>query len=236
MRLNELQKTFLDLVLSEDGPKAALFRSTGVSTDDRLRVYRHAILNRLENVLVATYPAIVALVGEPYFRQQMARGYIQNHLPLSGCLYYYGGAFSAFLKDHKVTKGMAFLPDLARLEWLVNESEYAPDEKVHARSPESENSEPAPLKKSARLFASRWPVVSLREYCLSEEPEDQFDIGAGGEFALVYRDGLSVRVQTVTEDEYLFLSDIRDGKTYATAAQRAASPCPYDAHFSGSEF
>src|SRR6185312_3438621 len=72
-----------------------------------------------------TYPAVEALVGAPFFAY-VARAFFQARPPRSPFLTSYGAAFGAFLGSHPQAVAMAYLGEVARLEWAVAQAAAAP--------------------------------------------------------------------------------------------------------------
>ena len=75
--------------------------------------------------MATTFATVQALVGEDFFRT-MARAYVARTLPMQPVLAEYGVDFPAFVADHAPARGLAYLPDIARLDWALNAALQAP--------------------------------------------------------------------------------------------------------------
>ncbi|MGC8476023.1 MAG: putative DNA-binding domain-containing protein [Acetobacteraceae bacterium] len=115
--LHALQRCFRDALL-RDAPPPAEILGGAVPAAARLGVYRNNVFGNLTAALRLTYPAVNRLVGEEFFAAAAAR-FIPEDPPASPDLYEYGAGFAAFLAGYPPAAGLAYLPDIARLEWAV---------------------------------------------------------------------------------------------------------------------
>ena len=88
-------------------------------------VYRASVLSNFRAALAATYPVVRRLVGEAFF-DEAARRFALANASRSGDLNEYGTEFPEFLAVYPHAASMAYLPDLARLEWARHECGQAP--------------------------------------------------------------------------------------------------------------
>src|SRR5260370_2714307 len=105
------------LVGDGDGAAAALL-SDGVA-HDRLDIYRNTIILGLTKALRLCYPVVQRLVGADFF-DDAARRFIAEHPPRSAYLDQFGSEFPEFLRRFPPAASLAYLADVARLEWAVN--------------------------------------------------------------------------------------------------------------------
>jgi hypothetical protein len=112
------------LVEGERGAAAALL-ADGVAPD-RLDIYRNTFFANATRALRLTYPAIQKLVGVDFF-EGAAAAFIAEHPPRSACFDDYGDAFAAFLAGFPPAASLAYLADVARLEWAVSRALHAAD-------------------------------------------------------------------------------------------------------------
>lgn len=115
--LRALQRRFRDALL-RDAPPPAEILGGAVPAAARLGVYRNNVFGNLTAALRLTYPAVNRLVGEAFFAAAAAR-FIREEPPASPDLHEYGAGFPAFLADYPPAAGLAYLADIARLEWAV---------------------------------------------------------------------------------------------------------------------
>ena len=122
--LLELQRNFRAMLLG--GCDTPLSTVTGGAFDaaSRVRVYRNNVLGNLIGALRLTFPAVERLVGANFFAAAAAR-FISADPPAGADLYEYGAAFSGFLATFEPAQGIAYLSDVARLEWAVNQALHA---------------------------------------------------------------------------------------------------------------
>lgn len=115
--LRALQRRFRDALLRDTPPPAEILGGA-VPAAARLGVYRANVFGNLTAALRLTYPAVNRLVGEAFFAAAAAR-FIREASPASPDLHEYGAGFAAFLADYPPAAGLAYLADIARLEWAV---------------------------------------------------------------------------------------------------------------------
>jgi hypothetical protein len=92
-----------------------------VAPSSNLSIYRNNSAQSFRSALEASFPVTRARVGDDYFRQ-LAHRYREAFPSRSGDLYFVGESFARFLGDHLRESEYAWLADLARLEWLREES------------------------------------------------------------------------------------------------------------------
>jgi hypothetical protein len=90
-------------------------------------VYRNTVMKGCVDALQANFPAVARLVGEEWFRAAAAI-YVRGSLPTDPALQGYGASFGAFLARFEPAAELPYLPGVARLDRLWNESHAAPDE------------------------------------------------------------------------------------------------------------
>ncbi|MDA8107923.1 MAG: DNA-binding domain-containing protein [Betaproteobacteria bacterium] len=125
--LLELQHA-LRRALLEGGETAACAEvvADGIEPAQRLAVYRNGYASRLSAALRLCYPAVQRLVGEEFF-DGAARVFAFERPPRAAWLDEYGAEFADFLAGFPPAASLAYLPDVARLEWAVNRALHAPE-------------------------------------------------------------------------------------------------------------
>jgi hypothetical protein len=212
--LAELQRDF----------SAALFGAQ-VPGDERAAIYQRNVLANLHNALAATYPVVRRLVGEAFFREAAAQ-YARAHPSRSGDLNGYGESLAAFLETYEFARDLAYLPDVARLEWACHECFSGPDgtpldfAALARVDPERQGEIRFALHPAARLVSSPYPVLALWE---ANQPDRDGTPSRrhGPDHVLVRREGLGVRVGLLEERELRFLERLRDGATLEQAMDAA---------------
>ncbi len=202
--LPELQQRFVAGLLG-DQPDAldAWVVSDRLSAAERLGIYRNNIYVGLVGALRDCFPVVCQLVGEDCF-QQAARGYIRAHPSRCGYLQRFGAEFPAWLADLESMRALAYLVDVARLEWARQEVYHATDAVPFDQAALADVA-PADygrlcfrIAPAVRWVQSRWPVHRVWE--LHQRP-DQGDwtvaLDAGGQQVLVVRQGLRLHQQAL---------------------------------------
>lgn len=161
--LLELQRALRAQLFGEppscgDALAVALAQALPPNDDNALRlaIYRNTCHSTLLNALRLSFPAVQRLVGAQFF-EGGAREFIRGHAPASAHLNEYGVDFPGFLAGFAPAAGLAYLADVARLEWAVNRALHAED------LPRLDLARLALLDQSAlaRVSFSAHPAVSL---------------------------------------------------------------------------
>ena len=162
--LRELQAAIGTAMLGGDaGAAAREIEPDGLAPEARLEIYRHHVLTTLTSALEATFPVICRLVDRRFFAYA-ADTYVRAHPPAGPCLFEYGDSFPDFLAAFPPCRDLAYLPDVARLEWAMSAALHAPD--VDAMDPAClahVAAEDMPrltfaVDPSVSFLASPWPV------------------------------------------------------------------------------
>jgi len=103
-----------------------LMRLTAAGASGVLRVFHDTWFHGLLDGLRDVYPATMAALGEPAFNA-FARDFIRAHPLTSGDQTFYGADFPAFFEGHLEARSLAWLGDLARLEWAEHRAHHAVD-------------------------------------------------------------------------------------------------------------
>jgi hypothetical protein len=126
--LRDVQAAFVQGVL--DPPLAARVANGivrgGIEPERRLAVYRNNVLFSLRRLLEGTFPATRWLLGPDRFAE-IALAFIRSAPPDRPQLLAYGARFPAFLERQAEAATVAYVADVARLEWAREEAYYAPD-------------------------------------------------------------------------------------------------------------
>jgi hypothetical protein len=217
--LPELQQRFASAI-DEPGETASGFE-----------VYRHAIKTNYRRALAATYPVARALVGAPFF-DAAVDAFTAAHPSSSGDLNDYGGAFGDFLERHEPASTLPYLPDVARLEWALDESARAadvdtdPQAVVAAISLVEEDAVPQirlMLHPSCRLVASRYAVFDIWRAHQADQPaEKRVDPEGGATEHLLTRSCADAPVvERLAAGEFAWLHALRAGDPFGAALARA---------------
>ena len=132
----------------------------------RFALYRGNLTTTWDKVLASAYPVIRQLVGDEFFTA-LARAYGKAHPSQNPDLNHFGATFPEFLRDFEHAADLPYLPDMARLEWLLHRAHYAPHapsvtaDDLARLSPEAFENARFALHRAASLFSSTLAVVAL---------------------------------------------------------------------------
>lgn len=232
--LREMQQAFRRGVLSgEDEPAAlAVIAPDHIPPPQRFGIYRNNTIGSLVGVLMAAFPVVARLVGEPFFRH-LARAYVQAQPPRVPQLLAYGGDFPAFLARFEPAAKLAYLPDVARLEWARQEAYFAAD--AVPLAPQSLQTVPVEAyaglvfvpHPSARLVESRFPIQAIWEANQPQhETVERVDLAQGAERVLILRPARQVLACTVSPGNFALVTAMAGGASLAEAAGAALAAQP----------
>jgi len=233
LSLRELQRGFAQSVFGWEQPLG--IRSVpGEKPDasDRLAVYRNNVFSNLSEALRDVYPVVEKLVGEAFFRRA-ADHFIRLYPSASGDLHQFGKGFAEFLARYPAAAELIYLPDTARLEWLIHESFHAADHAPLELTRLAQLTEAQcgllvfNLHPACRLLASPYPVqhiwqVNQPDYC----GENSVDLASGEANLFIRRHDYSVELQPVSPGEFAVLSRIAQGARFAAACEAALKTEP----------
>ncbi|QBE62642.1 MNIO family bufferin maturase [Pseudoduganella lutea] len=227
--LGAVQHRFANALLSageggEAGGLAALLREAPLAS--RLAVYRGTLAGGWTRALAAAFPVIAQLVGEEFFGA-LAREYGTCHPPASADLNAFGTGFAGFLEGFPHVAGMPYLPDMARLEWLLHRAYSAADREAlapgalaHVAPAAFEQCRLVPHP-AAAVFASAWAVVPLWQ---AHQPDSgvpfPHDIAAPS-WGLVVRRGWQPEVLAQDAAAWQALAALAAGATVGEALDAA---------------
>ena len=206
-------------------------RDHSIAGTRRLQVYRHNHVAALRESLRTVYSVTERLVGEEFFAAA-AEAYVAANPSRSGNIQDYGGAFPAFLAGYAPAAGLPYLGDVAALEWRrLQTAQAAPhvpmDLAALAKVPEDMlpelrfHHQPA-----ARALESRYPILSIWQFCQHPDPDGVLDYTSGGERVLFWRTALDVAMRRLSAGEYVFLKSLCRGETFAEACRAASDAEP----------
>jgi hypothetical protein len=224
--LRELQVRFASALLADD--------SDG-NGDERIAIYRNTVRANYRNALGATYRVVSQLVGEPFFHAAVD-ACVHAWPSTGGDLNVYGGSFGEFLATYAHARNLPYLPDVARLEWAMDEAGRAADARG---TPEAIlaalGTIPAErittlrfaLDPSCRLLTSAYPVLRIWQV---HQPGYAGDIavafGTAADHLLVRREGGDVVVERLTPGDFALLRALADGGDLAAALDAAVAAEP----------
>jgi hypothetical protein len=230
LRLRDVQAAFRRALLAEDEIAFAALVDGGTA---RIDVHRNNLFASLGEALRDSFPAVCRLVDERFFAYA-AHEFIRRHPPERAVLAEYGGGFADFLADFPPCRHLAYLADVARLEWLMCVAATASDAPpLNAAALAGFAPEATPLLRltlhpAQGLLASPFPIdriwrANRRGAALDEAP---IDLAAGGVRLEVNRAGGEAVMRALDAAGFAFRQALRLGGTLEAAATAALAQNP----------
>lgn len=229
MQLREIQKQFCDMILHAQPQEGlnACFNPGDIPLNERYSAYQNNVYLKLTDVLSQTFSTVTALVGDD-FMTQLCGAYIRQHPPQTGCINHYGeDHFPRFIDAFEPAKPLPYLGDIARLDAGANRAVFMrpapllqPSDlpQLFANPDQARLS----LNDDVSLIPSKYPVLSLRDYCRGPQQGD-FDMGGAAEHTLVKLKDKSVSMIAIAEDAMHFMLNCQVGLTVPQAIESTLS-------------
>lgn len=229
--LLEVQRAlYRSLVARDDPPAIQYIVIDGLAPEARLSIYRNTLVGSLTTALRLSFPAVHRLVGAEFF-ESAARIFIEREPPEYAYLDLYGAKFPEFLEGFAPAASLAYLSEVARLEWAVARALHAPDMKPLgvarlASAPHSDHGYvcfvPHP---SVSLIHADHPVDAIWRAVLAQDDSAlaQIDINAGAVWLLAARSDEDVIVSRMNEPEWRFLSALISSRPLEEAIKAGGS-------------
>jgi hypothetical protein len=234
--LLDLQEAFASVL--EDASRmpgaVAMFQGAPGRNLARLAVYRGNLNANCAKALASAYPVIRKIVGEEFF-EAIAREYARAHPSQSGDLNCYGGGLARFLEGFAHTGDLPYLPDVARMEWLVHRAYFAGNPpafdlpSLARMKPQRHRMLHPRLAPACALMASRWPLGRI--WTIHQDDYRgafEVDLYAGADCILIYRPRWRAQVISLAAGDYRFLDSSREGRTLGEALEAAAGDPAFD--------
>jgi hypothetical protein len=228
--LRELQRSFAGALFAPEDSEPAFAIAGSARAAERIAIYRNAVFANYRNALGATYPVVRRLVGAPFFNTAVD-AFVRGHPSASGDLNVYGDVFADFLASYPYAADLPYLPDVARLEWAIDEAQRAADV---PRNPEAvlvalsavPSDQVAALRfrvdPSCRLVASSFPILRIWQVNQPDhEGDDRVDLDAGADAMLVRREANGVSLSQLAPGEHAFLAALVKGAPLSAAMDAA---------------
>ncbi len=232
MRLNKIQQEFKGTITGNAAPEgdfARVFKSGGVSVENRMKIYRNNVIRSLTAAVTVVYPLTEKLVGVDFLAQAV-REYVVANLPDQGNLNFYGATLPDFIRTYEPARHLPYLYDMTRLEWAWEMATLAQDdEKLDPVRLQEIPEDKIPylrfmLRASVRLIKSQYPLDRIVDFCRAETQDGTLDIGNNGSetHLMVIRPVLQTHMRKIGKGEWVLLSELRDRRTLLDAAEKAA--------------
>jgi hypothetical protein len=222
--LRERQARFASALLADDADGG-----------DCLAIYRNSVCANYRKALGATYRVVSQLVGEPFFHTAVD-AYVRATPSTGGDLNVYGESFAEFLAAYPHAEDLPYLPDVARLEWAIDEASRAADaDGTPEAILDALATIPAQritalgfaLDPSCRLLASPYPVLRIWQV---HQPGFAGDMAvafdAATDHLLARREAGVVVVLRLTPGDFALLQALAGGEDLAAALDAAVAAEP----------
>lgn len=231
MRLDELQRAFSDDVFSAASDSAsrvaAEIHGGKLGAAKRLAIYRHNVFSALRGALADLYPVTKAIVGAAFF-EAAGDAFIRVTPSLSGDLNNFGAGFADFIKGYAPARELAYLPDVARMEWAWHLAFHAQNARaldlarLAAVPAEAHAQLKFLLHPSSQLMQSVYPLFDIWRVNQPDYAGDmQLNWDQGTEHLLIFRADVEVEMHKLDAGSFTFLSRVGEGGTLEAAAEAA---------------
>src|SRR5438552_11697105 len=227
--LREVQRGFVAATLFGDNGALADLGIVSGALDPaaRIAIYRNNALGNYRKALAATYPVVQRLVGTAFFNAAID-AFVRVHHSPRGDVNRYGGELARFLSFYPPARQLPYLPDVARLEWAIDQANIAADADALdlaalAAVPEHMLGElRLKLHPSVQLVASPYPIFHIWQVNQpGHSGEDRVDLGEGGDALLIARGANGVAVERLTPGGHALLRALARNLQLADAVERA---------------
>jgi hypothetical protein len=232
--LLELQRTMRTALLAGSDTPLSSVVGGAIDAVARVRIYRNNVLGNLTGALRLTFPAVERLVGADFFAAVAAR-FISAAPPAGADLYEYGAAFPGFLATFEPAQTIVYLPDVARLEWAVNQAlhvVYTPALTADALFDVPEQQQAGmrfAAHPSLSLLALTHPAKAIWQAVLTEDAKlrasslTAIDISVAGDVLAVLRGADGLVLLQLSRPAYDFACALTEGQCLADALDRVPS-------------
>lgn len=200
-----------------------------------LAVYRDSVVANRRNALGATFVVVRELTGAPFF-DAAVDAFASAHPSRGGDLNVYGDAFADFLATYPHARDLRYLPDVARLEWAMDEAQRAADEagtpeallaSLAAVPPTEVAAQRFRLDASCRLQRSPYPVLRIwQAHRGAGQRLEDIAFDGPDDLLLVRRERGQVTVERLPGGEHAWLATLAAGADFAAALDAALAADP----------
>ena len=229
LSLREVQNAIRrSVVLRDDSDAAAYIVDDGLPAERRLAVYRNTFDGSLTRALRLSFPAIHRLVGAEFF-EAATQSFVHEQPPHSAWLDEYGAGFAESLARFPPAASLAYLRDVARLEWAVNRALHAPDVEplevalLSALSPADHERVCFVAHPSVGVLELAYPADVIWRAVLAQDDAAlaAIDLASGPVWLIVERAASGIDVTRVGGQAWRFTADLLAGQPLGIALEAA---------------
>lgn len=224
---------FAAALLDPDRPCPTGLRGPAGEAQRRFAVHRNNVVASLVDAVAESFPVVLALVGEAFFRA-IASVFVREQPPRSPLLHAYGGAFPVFVEGFGPAASLPYLTDVARLEWARVQACHAadaqplqPGQAALPADPERAGELLLVPHPALRVLSCAHAAVSIWAARQGQGALEQVDL-TRAEHALVLRPSLEVLVGPCDAGTVAFVRCLQDGAALAQAAAAGAAAGDFD--------
>lgn len=222
MKLSKIQSRFTEAITRKD-PSILLSPSVELEfePEQSQAIYQDDQVNSGRDALTQTFPVTRQLVGEEYF-QTLSDEYCRNYPAESDDMLRFGDRFPLLLLKLSIERReldkLRFLPELARLEWLIQSAYFADRDNsfdFDALASVPMNAQPHiifTLSHALNLMFSDWPVFEIwRAHQQSQTSQDKLSLDGGKQWLCVYREDSKPVVEVIPHEIASVLGEMMQG-------------------------
>jgi uncharacterized protein (UPF0276 family) len=220
------QQAFVAALFDVDSTAPLLAQLKGERGEHGLALYRGNLTGTWTKTLSSAYPVVCELVGAEFFNA-LARAYGMAHPSGDPDLNRFGATFASFLERFEHVADFPYLPDMARLEWMLHRAHFAADAHgidaaaLGALTPQEMEMARFTLHPACALFASEWAVVDLWRAHRAGSGARFPQLMAAPNFAVVARPHWQAELAPLTRAGHAALSVVAAGDRFGAALDAA---------------
>lgn len=214
MSLQNVQAELAELLFNKE--------TTNVITPvENFSIYRNNIRSALISTLQETYPLIVKLLGEDFFKVA-CREYIAQYPSRSSNLNDYGEYFSHFLAHYPPVKNLIYLVEVAEFEWICHRLYFAADHSgfdvSRLRPLVKDQYENIHFSLHPALVVKKfhYPMLDIIDLC-NHRSDKEVDITQGSINLIIARRDFEIKLIPIADADFQFLNAIQEGATLGQA-------------------
>lgn len=232
--LLETQRAFQRGLLGAAAPLSAL-RSGRTSAQAGFDVYRNNVASNFREALRDTFPAVEQVVGAEFFAH-LARHYGYEVPSISATLDDFGAGLASFLETFPGADALAYLPDLARLEWALHQVFHAADRvpldaaNLAGLDADLFSSSRLTMQPAACLIESPFPILAIWNLATADAGgvAEEVRLEQGTDHLLVLRGAdRQPRIHRLGRAEFLWMSRCATGASISEALAQALECDPH---------